>query len=234
MSEWALKRFWKSATAQETPDGFAVLLDGRPVKTPAKATLTVPTLAMGEAIAAEWDAQEALVNPINMPFTRSANAAIDKVAIQHAEVAQMLADYGDADLLCYRADAPEELIARQREIWDPALDWAADALGARLETRTGVIHAPQNAESLSTLSRRVHALDHFRLAAFHDLVSLSGSLVLGFAAAENWRDPDTLWNMSRLDDLWQEEQWGRDDEAHDMAEIKRAAFVYAKAFFDCC
>ena len=234
MSEWTLKRFWKDATAQETDHGFAVMLDGRPVKTPAKAPLAVPTRALADAIAAEWDAQDKVVNPVEMPFTRTANAAIDKVALQHHDVAQMLSDYGDADLLCYRADGPEELIARQSAQWDPALDWAADALGARLVPRTGVMHAPQDPQSLSVLSRHVHRLDAFRLAAFHDLVTLTGSLVLGFAAARDWRDADAIWATSRLDDLWQEELWGRDEEAYEAAEIKRAAFLHAKSFFDIC
>ena len=233
MSEWALKRFWKEASAEKTETGYAVLLDGRPVKTPAKASLAVPTRAMADAIAAEWDAQVETVNPADMPFTRSANAAIDKVSLQHDEVAQMLADYGDADLLCYRAASPQVLIDRQAEIWDPALDWASETLGARLEPRSGVMHAPQSQASLDRLAAQVHALDNFQLAAFHDLVTLSGSLVLAFAAAHGWRDADTIWDISRLDDLWQEEQWGRDEEAHEAAEIKRAAFNHAKAFYDC-
>ena len=234
MSEWALKRFWKTATAEETDNGFAVFLDGRPVKTPAKVSLTAPTRALAEAIAAEWDAQEDVVNPVMMPFTRTANAAIDKVAVQFDDVAQMLSDYGDADLLCYRADGPQELIDRQAAAWDPALDWAANALGVRLEPRTGVMHAPQDAQNLAILSDHVHQLDAFRLAAFHDLVTLTGSLILGFAAARDYQDVDTIWAISRVDDLWQEELWGRDEEAFEAAEIKRHAFHHAKSFYDVC
>jgi chaperone required for assembly of F1-ATPase len=232
MSEWKQKRFWTDATAVETDDGFAIELDGRRVKTPAKAWLILPTRAMAEAVAAEWDAQEGVVNPLSMPVTRSANAAIDKVRIQHAEVADMLAAYGDCDLLCYRADQPSELVARQAELWNPALAWAREALGVRLETHTGVLHVPQDPEALECLSAQVHALDPFHLAAFHDLVSLSGSLVLGFAAARDWRTADEIWTLSRLDELWQEEQWGADDEAQAMAGIKRDAFLHAKRFFD--
>lgn len=234
MSEWALKRFWTETTAQEKDGQFAVLLDGRPVKTPAKASLAVPTRALADAIAAEWDAQEQDVNPNIMPFTRMANSAIDKVSIQHGEVADMLGDYGDSDLLCYRAERPESLVKRQSAEWDPPLDWAHSALGARLQARAGVMHVPQDEAALSELSDRVHQLDEFRLAAFHDLVTLTGSLVLGFAAAEGWKDPDSIWNISILDTLWQEEQWGRDEEAYETAEIKRAAFKHAKTFFDYC
>ncbi|MDC0135152.1 ATPase [Sulfitobacter sp.] len=232
MSEWKAKRFWKAASVVEVEGSFAIELDGRGVKTPAKQAMHVPTHAMASAIAQEWDAQVEIINPNTMPVTKTANAAIDKVTVQHAEVAQLLAAYGDSDLLCYRADAPEELVARQNEHWNPILDWAEDALGARLEPRTGVIHAPQNPLAVEALSRRTHALDAFELAAFHDLVSLSGSLVLGFAATMDARSADELWTISRLDELWQEEQWGEDEEATAMALIKRDAFLHAKRMFD--
>lgn len=230
MSDWKAKRFWKQASVASVGQGFTVHLDDRPIKTPAKAPLIVPTQAMAAAIAEEWDAQEGQIDPRSMPVTRSANAAIDKVATQHAEVAQMIADYGDADLLCYRAPGPKELIARQAELWDPLLDWAADALGARLHTASGVIHAPQDPAMLEHLAARVHAMDHFTLAAFHDLVSLSGSLILGFAAQTDHRPADEIWLLSRLDEDWQAEQWGADDEALATAEIKRVAFLHAKRF----
>lgn len=232
MSEWKQRRFWKEAASVEVDGGWSIELDGRPLKTPAKAGLIVPTHAMATAIAAEWDAQVEVVNPTSMPFTRSANAAIDKVAIQRAEVADMLAAYGDADLLCYRADAPDELVARQSEAWDPYLEWAATALGARLIPRTGIMHESQDEAALKQLSNRVHALSEFQLAAFHDLVSLSGSLVLGFAAAQDLNPVLNVWAASRVDELWQIEQWGADEEAESVAKIKEASFFHAKTFFD--
>ncbi len=232
MGEWAQKRFWSEVTVEEDAAGFTIALDGRKVKTPAKAALLVPTRAMAERIASEWDAQVEGVNPATMPTTRSANAAIDKVAIQHGEVADMLSEYGDSDLLCYRADTPMELVARQAEAWDPALDWAAEALGARLVPRTGVLHAPQDPDALARLRERVHALTNFQLAAFHDLVSMSGSLVLGFAAALDWRPIEQVWTLSRVDENWQEEQWGVDEEAAETAAVKQAEFLHAKRFFD--
>lgn len=234
MTGWKRKRFWKQARVVADGDGFAVELDGRPVRTPAKAALRLPGRAMAQAIAAEWDAQEDEIAPATMPFTRTANAAIDKVTPQRAEVAAMLAAYGDSDLLCYRADRPAELVRRQAESWDPALDWAATALGARLVPVQGVIHQPQNPQALERLAARVEAMDPFRLAAFHDLVSLTGSLVLGFAAAQDWRDPEAIWQLSRLDERWQEAQWGVDEEAREMAEAKRLAFLHAKRFYDMC
>ena len=202
--------------------GLQLSLMGRRVKTPAKAGLILPTRPMAEVVAAEWDAQEKEVDPAEMPFTRSANAAIDKVRIQHGEVADMLADYGDSDLLCYRATHPQELQVRQTAEWDPALDWAETALSARLVPVAGVLHQPQSGTALATLRSRVRGLDAFQLAAFHDLVSLSGSLILGFAVAMNWRKPDEIWRISRLDETWQIEQWGHDEEAHEVAEAKKS------------
>jgi chaperone required for assembly of F1-ATPase len=235
MGEWKAKRFWKEAQVTDHAEGgFAVLLDGRSIKTPAKRSLILPTRAMAQAVALEWDAQEGEIKPETMPVTKTANAALDKVLIQHGEVADMLAAYGDSDLLCYRADTPEELVARQEAQWDPILDWAAETLGARLEPRTGVIHKPQDEHALAALSARTHALDAFKLAAFHDLVSLSGSLVLGFAAIEKLHDIEALWDISRLDEIWQIEQWGVDDEAEALTSLKKSSFLHAERMFTLC
>ncbi len=232
MSEWQTKRFWTDTRVVPDESGFGVELDGRRLKTPAKATLIMPTRHMAEAVATEWDAQIETIDPGTMPVTQSANSALDKVRHQHAEVAGMLAAYGDTDLLCYRAEGPQELVTRQAEQWDPVLDWADDALGARLVPRTGIMHEAQDARALAALEAQVHALTPFELAAFHDLVSLSGSLILGFAAALDWRPADAIWDLSRLDESWQEEQWGVDEEASANAEQKRRAFHHAKRFYD--
>ena len=232
MSNWRPKRFWTRAEVSQTEaGGFAVTLDGRPVHTPAKAEFVLPTRAMAEAAAAEWDAQEGEVRPETMPVTRSANAAIDKVAHQHAEVADMLAAYGETDLLCYRADAPAELAARQAEVWDPLLDWAEAALGARLVAGTGVIPISQDCEAMARLRAHVHALDPFALAAFHDLVALSGSLVIAFATTQGQIGAETAWHTSRIDETWQEEQWGADEEAAAQSALKQQAFVDAARIF---
>ncbi|HBS50929.1 MAG TPA: ATPase [Rhodobacteraceae bacterium] len=232
MTEWKRKRFWTEAAVQAEDDGFTVALDGRVVQTPAKTPLHLPTRAMAEAVAQEWDAQEGEIDPLSMPVTRSANAALDKVVPQSDEVIAMLAEYGDADLLCYRAEAPAELVRRQAEAWDPALDWAAETYGARLIPVQGVLHRPQDARVLARLRAPLEAMSAFRIAAMHDLISLSGSLVLGLAASEGWRDPEAVWRLSRLDEDWQEEQWGIDEEAAAQAAHKRAAFLHAKRFFD--
>ena len=232
MSAWKAKRFWKTATVTEAPGGYGVHLDARRVRTPAKAPLVVPTRALAEEIAREWNSVDDKIDPSKMPYTRSANAAIDKVAHQHAEVAQMIADYGDADLVCYRAEAPQELSERQAEAWDPLLDWADSALKVKLLPVVGVVHSPQGPVALAHLHHRVEELDSWALTAFHDLVSLSGSLVIGFAALHDLHPAETLWGLSRVDETWQQEQWGSDEEALFMASRKESDFLHAKRFYD--
>jgi chaperone required for assembly of F1-ATPase len=231
MSEWAAKRFWTEATVTDTAPGYGIALDGRPVKTPAKAPLVVPARALAESIAAEWNAVGDKINPGAMPMTRSANAAIDKVAHQHTEVAEMIAAYGETDLLCYRATAPQELVLRQSEEWDPLLDWADSALGARLRPVPGIMPAPQDRSATERLRAIVHDQGIFELTALHDLVALSGSLILGLAAVQSARTPGDLWQLSRVDEAWQAEMWGADEEAEEMAAVKRAAFMHAQEFY---
>ncbi len=234
MSGWSARRFWTTATAVPVEAGFTVHLDARPVRTPLKAPLVLPTRALAEAVAAEWQAQEGRVDPEAMPFTRTANSAIDKVSPRQAEVAAMLAAYGATDLLCYRAEGPLELVVRQAEAWDPLLDWAAQALGAPLLVTTGVMHVNQPPESLAILHRRVSELDPFQLSAFHDLVALSGSLVLGLAVTEGRLAAKEAWTLSRIDEDWQISLWGEDAEAAEVAARKQAAFLQADRFFGLC
>lgn len=231
MSGWAAKRFWTEARAEAAPEGFTVRLDGRPVRTPSKAPLVVPTRAMAEAIAAEWAAQDGKVDPRTMPTTRSANSAIDKVVPQFHEVATLVAAYGASDLLCYRAAGPDGLIRRQAEAWDPMLDWAAGTFGARLAVTTGVVPVAQDAAACAALEARVRACSSFELAALHDLVGLSGSLVLGLAAANGVAAPEDVWTLSRIDEDWQADLWGHDEEAEEAAAAKRAEFLHAHRFW---
>ncbi len=232
MSEWKQKRFWTEVAVTEAPGGFDIRLDGRAVRTPGKAPLVLPTEALAQAIAAEWQAQDGAVDPRTMPHTRMANSAIDKVQAQKPEVAALLADYGGSDLLCYRATGPAALIARQAEGWDPLLDWAAATLGVRLRAVSGVMHVQQDPDALALLQGELARLDVFCLAAMHDLVSLSGSLVIGLAAARHQAPPEALWRLSRIDEDWQIAQWGHDDEAAQAAETKRRAFLEAATFYD--
>lgn len=230
MSEWKAKRFWKEARVEETEGAFRVALDGRPVRTPRKAPLALPTPEMAEAIAHEWDAQQDVIDPLSMPVTRSANAAIDKVASQHDEVAALLAAYAETDLLCHRAESPQGLRDQQNKGWDPLVDWAETRFGAPLTVVSGVLPAAQPGASLARLSQTVQGFEPFALTALHDLVTLSGSLVLGLAVAEGKIGPETGWDLSRIDESWQTALWGKDEEAEEMAAHKRAAFLHADRF----
>lgn len=234
MSGWKTRRFWSAVRVEPGEGGFRLMLDRRPVLTPAKADLCLPSRTMAEAAAAEWRAVGAVVDPMAMPVTRSANAAIDKVAPQFDEVAGLIAAYGASDLLCYRAGGPAELIARQAVGWDPLLDWAAEALGAPLAVTSGIAPVPQPAESLVRLAGRVRAMTPFGLTALHDLVSLSGSLILGLAATEGHLPPATLWALSRIDEAWQAALWGQDAEAEAVAARKQADFLHAFHFWNLC
>jgi chaperone required for assembly of F1-ATPase len=211
-----------------------VHLDDRPVRTPKKAPLILPTQRLAEAVAAEWLVQGERVDPTSMPFTRTANSAVDTVAVHYDSVARMVADYGASDLLCYRAEGPAELVDMQARGWDPMLDWAADVFGARLRTATGIIHVAQSPESLVVLERLVREQTPFQLAAFHDLVSISGSLILALAVVHGSTTADDAWRLSRIDEDWQISQWGEDEEAADVAQRKRAAFLLADRFYGLC
>ncbi|MEE3316379.1 MAG: ATP12 family protein [Pseudomonadota bacterium] len=230
MTGWAKKRFWKEATICDQEGGFGVQLDGRLVKTPAKRTLLAPTEACAVAIAQEWQDQPEEIDPSLMPLTRAVNAAIDKVATQFDEVADLTAAYGETDLLCYRATSPAELIARQAEGWDPVLDWAATQFGARLKPTAGIIHIAQDAAALDALRGEVLAKSHYELTALHEMVALTGSLILGLAAFHDFAPVTTIWDLSRIDEAWQEEQWGPDEEAQKITQRKLADFIQAKSF----
>lgn len=234
MSTWAARRFWTTACAVPVEGGFTVHLDARPVRTPLKAPLVLPTKELAEAIAAEWDAQDGKVDPETMPFTRTANSAIDKVAPQLAEVGAMLASYGASDLLCYRAEGPDELVSRQAAAWDPLLVWAAETLGAPLVTTVGVMHVDQPVESLAALHKLVGEQTPFQLSAFHDLVAISGSLILALAVTHRRLTAEDAWELSRIDETWQISLWGEDEEAAEVAALKRAAFLQADRFYGLC
>lgn len=231
MSNWAAKRFWTDVAVVPEAQGYAVQLDGRPVKTPAKAALWLPSEALAQAVAAEWRMVEGQIDPTQMPFTQSANSAIDKVAVQFDAVAQMLAAYGGSDLLCYRADTPAALAARQAAAWDPLLDWAEQTYGGRLVLTAGVMPVAQSDDAVAALAAPLFQATAFELTGLHDLIALSGSLVIGLAVAKDRLTPAEGWALSRIDELWQAEQWGADDEAEAAAQIKSDAFSHAAAFY---
>lgn len=234
MSVWSSRRFWTDVSVRKEGDGFAVLLDTRLVHTPLKTPLILPTEALALAVGAEWQAQVGTVNPATMPFTRTANSAIDTVISGRRQVVEILVAYGGTDLLCYRATGPAALLGRQAESWDPLLDWCATALAAPLRKTVGVMHVAQPLASLTRLAAIVEALSPFQLAAFHELVALSGSLVLALAVARGHLSAEAAWALSRIDEDWQIEEWGNDEEAAETAARKRADFLQADRFFALC
>jgi chaperone required for assembly of F1-ATPase len=228
----APRRFWTEVTVEEDRGGFGLRLDDRPLRTPERLPLRVPSRPLAEAIAIEWRAVEAELRPEALPFTRAANVAIDRVAKNPAPVIDMIAGYGETDLLCYRAAHPLALRARQAAAWDPMLDWAATALGAPLRVADGIIPVAQPASSITALRVAISQEDPFSLTALHDLVTLSGSLVLGLAVRLGALEVDAAWSMSRIDEFWQSEQWGADEEAEAAAALRRKDFLRAAELLD--
>jgi chaperone required for assembly of F1-ATPase len=226
------RRFWRAASVDPAAGGFAVRLDDRSLNTPGSAPLVVPSAALAAAIAAEWDALGATIEPERLPLTRAANAAIDRVAPRPGPVIDAIAAYGAGDLLCYRAASPEALAERQAAGWDPWLQWAARRHGAPLVAVTGVMHQAQPSASLAALRRAVAAHDAFALTALHELVAVSGSLVLALAVAGGALEPERAFALSRLDETWQAEHWGLDPEAEAAAAARKADFLQARRLLE--
>ncbi len=222
-----MKRFYKTPTLSPSAGGYSVLLDGKPVNTPARRPLVVPARALGEAIAAEWNAQGQDIDPASMTLTGLANAAIDRVAPDPASFAAGLARYADNDLLCYRAASPADLAARQSREWDPLLAWARRRYDIDFAIATGVIHVSQPPLTLKRLSAAVAVLDPFRLAALSPLVTIGGSLVIALALLEGEIAPEAAFDAAHLDELWQAEKWGDDGEAIAARDARRADFAAA-------
>lgn len=224
------KRFYASVSVAPMEAGFTVLLDGRPVRTPAKRPFVVPVEALANAVAGEWEAQGERIDPASMPLTRLVNTALDAVAEKMAEVADDVAAFAASDLLCYRAEGPEALARRQAEAWDPPLAWARSALGADLAVQTGLMPVDQPAAAIASVRRALDRLDALSLAAAHVLTTLTGSAVLALAHVEDRLTLDETWAAATVDERWQSEQWGRDAEAEARAA---ARFTEATAASRC-
>ena len=222
-----MKRFWTEVAVDA--EGV-VTLDGRPVRTPGRVPLALPTASLAALVAGEWRAVPETVDPRAMPLTGLANAAIDRIAADPRTFAAGLAAYGDSDLLCYRAESPDVLIARQRAAWDPWLDWARARYDVHFETVAGIVHRAQPAATLARLGDAVAALDAFRLAGLSPVVTITGSLVLALALIERAGDTETLWNAAHVDEDWQADLWGEDTLATQARANKRREFDAAAAF----
>lgn len=226
------KRFYKSAEALREQGDFAVALDRRPVHTPAKNTVVVPNEALALALAEEWNAQEGVIDPAKMPLTRLVNSAIDGVAREPGPVCAEIVKYAGSDLLCYRAQEPDRLVARQSAAWDPVLDWAGEMLGARFVLSRGIAFVSQPEAALAALGPRLATLDVFRLAAVSAATTLTGSALLAFAMLEGRLSVEQAWSAAHVDEDWNVELWGADEEASERRarryeEMQAAARVIA-------
>ena len=227
-----MKRFWKEAAAVAEDGGWGVALDGKPIRTPGLEPLAVPSEALAQALAEEWNSVSETVDPRQMRLTGLANAAIDRVAPDPESFAADLARYGESDLTCYRADTPRELIARQAEVWDPLLAWGLRRFDVDFRTTCGIVHVSQPEATVGQLAHAVAALDAFRLAALSPLVAIGGSLVAGLAVLEGQITAEQAWSAVTVDEQWQREQWGADAEAEVALEAKRRDFFAAARFLE--
>lgn len=208
-----MKRFYKDVTSGSAEDGFGVYLDGKPIKTPAGQLLTVATAALAAALAEEWAGQGETVIPSSMPLMQLVTTAIDRMKLTRGQVTGYLVGFGSSDMLCYRAEAPADLAVRQAELWQPWLDWAAKELEAPLTVTVGIVPVVQDAECLTTLRRRIEAYDDWVMTALQSLAPCLGSLVLALAVVEGKLSAEEAFALSRLDEAFQAERWGIDDEA---------------------
>ena len=207
-----MKRFYKETAVDLGDGGHRILLDGKPMRTPAKAVLVVPTRALAEAIAAEWGQvpDKADINVSHLPLTRLAATGLDRVTSQRARVIEDTAKYAGSDMLCYRASEPETLVKRQQETWQPLLDWAAERYGARLVIVEGLAFVEQPADAVARLAEVVAAHSDLGLSALYNLTHISGSLIVALAVAEGHLSAADAFAAAQLDELYQIERWGED------------------------
>lgn len=227
-----MKRFWKAVEVGREGEGWGIRLDGRPVRTPARDALALPTEALARAIAAEWGGAEVEIDPREMPLTGLANAAIDRVAPDRAAFAQSLARYAEADLTCYRAENPRALAEREAECWDPLLAWARRRYDVDFAVTPGVAHVAQPQATVERLAHAVAAQDAFHLAGLSPLVTIGGSLVAALAVLEKAVTPEEAWRAVSVDEGWQLEQWGSDAEAEAALAARRRDFLAAAQFLE--
>jgi chaperone required for assembly of F1-ATPase len=222
-----MRRFY---TSVEIGGDGGIVLDGRPVRTPARALLSLPNRSLALAVAEEWAAQGETIDPRQMPFTGLANAAIDRIAPDPSAFAAGLARYAETDLLCYRAEEPGSLVRRQAEAWDPLLRWVRGRYDAALVVTSGVLPTEQPAPAVARLSQAVMSRSPFALAGLSPLVTISGSVVLALALAEGEIELDHAWSCAQLDEIWQAELWGEDALAASSREARRTEFAAAARF----
>jgi chaperone required for assembly of F1-ATPase len=232
------RRFWTDARVTAHEDGFGVALDGRPVRLPSGTVLSLPTAALAEAVAAEWQAagqaKGGSFAPTDVPLTGLAGSAQERVRPQLGAMLDSLAGYAEADLLCYRAERPESLVAAQAAQWQPWLDWAAESYGAKLRVTTGVVHVPQPPESVAALREGLARLSAEELAALGVAIPAFGSCVLGLALAAGAIAPDAAMQVAMVDELYQESRWGVVDDAAERRRLMAGEIELAARFMELC
>ncbi len=227
-----MKRFYKTVAVEPKEDGLAITLDGRPVRTPAKALLLVPGQALADAIASEWESQGEEVRPTEMPLAAIACTAIDLVANNRAAACDELLSFAEHELICYRAEGPEELVARQEQVWRPILDWLEATHGARLTVGSGLLEVQQPAEALAALRGVLERYDALALAGLATAVRACGSLVVGLALAERRLTAAEAFAASELEETFQIERWGEDPIARERRDGIRRDLEAAARFFE--
>ena len=218
------KRFYKDVTVSEVAGGFSVLLDGRQIKTPRKLAFQVPSKRLAEAVCAEWHAQEEEINPDLMPLTRFSNTSIDRVEGDIPRIIDEMCSFANSDLLCYRADHPVSLVERQSASWDSALDQIHDNYGARFFAISGIIHQEQKPEALNAIRKSLEKRHPFELTGVYNAMTLTGSIFLSLLLADKIKTPDETWQAAHIDEDWNIERWGEDEEACAHRERRRREF----------
>lgn len=229
-----MKRFFEQTDTEAVDGGFTVTLDGKAVKTPARNPLVLPNDMIALVIAREWSAQKETIAPDTMPTMTLAATAIDRVADHRAAVVDEVAAYGETDLLCYRAAEPEDLQARQAEGWQPLLDWCADRYGATLKITEGVVAISQDSAALDALRAAIEGYGAMSLTALHSITTATGSLVIALALADRHIDARKAWMLSRIDEMYQAQKWGMDQEARDKTESLRVTLFASSRFIRMC
>jgi chaperone required for assembly of F1-ATPase len=227
-----IKRFYKAVRVGEGDGGWKVLLDGRPLKTPGGRALTVGSRALADAIAAEWEGQVEKIRPETMPTFRLLATGIDRVADRREDVITATLKYAETDLLCYRADMPSDLIELQEQRWQPLLDWARDELGAHLEVTSGIRPVDQPPEALDALRAAVSSYDDLGLTGLSSLAGVTGSLVLALALAQARIDAEEGGALALLDEQYQAERWGEDEQAREKRDRTRAEIAETIRFLN--
>lgn len=229
-----MKRVYKTVAVTEIDGGFSVGLDGRPVRSPARRDLTIPNRALAEAVAAEWDAQRETVEPRKMPMMSLMATATDRVETQRDHVISTIAGYAESDMLCYRVENPADLVQRQIETWQPLLDWCADSFNARLQVTTGIMPLRQSASAVKAFRDVVAGYEALPLTALHELTAICGSVVIGLAIAEGRIGAEEGVGAAQLDEAFQIERNGEDEEAMERLANMRADILAAAEFLRLC